>query len=107
MRGCAGRDSDQGGGGAGGVGTEGEPELRVLVDEGKPAAWTVGGAEGKQAKFGGDGLELAPKANPQRELWVVPKANLPSMVLEVEGVELASMVNQSSTCNGIQSRIQK
>ena len=56
MRGCAGRDSDQGGGGAGVVGTEGEPELRVLGDEGKPAAWTVGGAEGKQAKFGGDGL---------------------------------------------------
>ena len=51
VRGCAGRHLDQGGGG-GGVGTEGEPELRVLVTEGKPAAWTVGGAKGKPAKFG-------------------------------------------------------
>ena len=32
--------------------------------------------------------QWAPKANPQRGLWVVPKANQPSLVLVVEGVEL-------------------
>ena len=30
----------------------------------------------------------APKANPQRGLWVVPKANQPSLVIMVEGEEL-------------------
>ena len=50
--------------GAGGVGTEGEPELCILGAEGKPIALKVGGAE------------------------------------EVEGVELAPMVNQGSAHQG-------
>ena len=37
-----------------------------------------------------------PKANPQRGLWVVLKANQPSLVLLLVGVELAPKVNQSS-----------
>ena len=41
--------------GAGGVGTEGEPELCILGAEGKPIALTVGGAEGKPAKLGAGG----------------------------------------------------
>ena len=51
VRGCAGRNLDLGGG-SGGVGTESEPVLHVLCAEGKPATWTVGGTEGKPAKFG-------------------------------------------------------
>ena len=35
-----------------GVGIVGEPELRMLGAVGEPTAWTVGGAEGKPAKFG-------------------------------------------------------
>ena len=46
VRGWLGRNLDQGGGG-GGDGTEGEPELRGLGAEGEPTARTMGGAEGK------------------------------------------------------------
>ena len=51
VRGWLGRYLDQGGGG-GGVGTIGEPELRMLGAIGEPTAWTVGGAIGKPTKFG-------------------------------------------------------
>ena len=46
VRGWLGRYLDQGGGG-GGDGTEGEPELRGLGAKGEPTARTMGGAEGK------------------------------------------------------------
>ena len=51
VRGWLGRWTDQGGGG-GGDGTVGEPELRGLGAVGEPTAWTVGGAVGKPAPFG-------------------------------------------------------
>ena len=50
VRGWLGRWTDQGGGG-GGDGTVGEPELRGLGAVGEPTAWTVGGAVGKPASF--------------------------------------------------------
>ena len=65
VRGWLGRWTDQGGGG-GGDGTVGEPELCGLSAVGEPTAWTVGGAMGKPAQFGarsckvgvGNGAEL-------------------------------------------------
>ena len=42
----------------------------------------------------------APKANPKCKLWVVPRANQPSLVNEVERLELAPVVNQSSAHRG-------
>ena len=48
VQGWLGRHLDQGGGG-GGVGTVGEPELCMLGAVGKLTAWTVGGAIGKPA----------------------------------------------------------
>ena len=54
VQGWLGRHLDQGGGG-GGVGTVGEPELCMLGAVGKLTAWTVGGAIGKPATCGGSG----------------------------------------------------
>ena len=54
VRECHDRNLDHSGGG-GGVGTKGEPELRMLGAEGEPTAWTLGGVEGKPAKFGAVG----------------------------------------------------
>ena len=45
------KNLDQGGGG-GGVGTVGEPDLCVLGAKGEPTAWPVGGSEGKPDTFG-------------------------------------------------------
>ena len=44
----------------------------------------------------------APKANQKPELWMVPKENQPSLVLEVERVELVQMVNQISPHQGME-----
>ena len=112
VRGCTGRNLDQGGGG-GGVGTEGEPDLCVLGAKAnpQPELWMMPKANQPSLVLVVGGVELAPKVNqsstswvpkvnPQRELWVVPKANQPSLVLEVERVELAQMVNQNSLHQG-------
>ena len=48
VRGWLGRYLDQGGGG-GGDGTVGEPELRVMGAVGEPTAGTLSGAVGKPA----------------------------------------------------------
>ena len=68
MDGAEGKPAKFGGGGdEGGVGTEGEPELRLLVAKDEPTALTVGGAEGKPAKYdaagggGGVGTEGEPE----------------------------------------------
>ena len=66
MQGWLGRYLDQGGGG-GGDGTRGEPELCGLGAVGEPTARTMGGAVGKPPIFctknreGGDGTEGEPE----------------------------------------------
>ena len=51
MRGWLDRWTEQGGGG-GGDGTLGEPELHGLGAVGEPTAWMVGGAVGTPVPFG-------------------------------------------------------
>ena len=101
--------------GSPGVGTEGEPELRVLGTKGKTAAWTVDGAKGKPAKFsvgsggGGVGTEGEPElrvlgAEGEPTAWTVEcgwcRGQTSQVVQELERLELAPIVNQSSTQQG-------
>ena len=70
VRGCLGRWTDQGGGG-GGDGTRGEPDLCGLGPVGEPTAWTMGGAIGKPALFCArcceDGVGI--EGEPELRVW--------------------------------------